>query len=176
MSSDERRRGTSEGADASEDRDGTEAGEVGEDTAPGRESTATAEVPRHAGAPIGRVTAYKVAIALGEQAWGDAKIMKREPLLADIAPQLVRSVGSISANVAEGYTRRSARERIRFYEYALGSAEEAGAWYCTARYALPAGTLVERTDRLTVIRRLLLVMIRNERAGNSWNSLRRKSN
>ncbi len=126
-------------------------------------------------APIERVTAYKLAIALGALAWADAAIMKHDPLLSDIARQLIRAVGSIAANVAEGYTRRSPRERIRFYEYALGSTEEAGAWYVTARFVLSPETFDDRTDRLTAIRRLLLTMIRNERAAEGWNSPRRKT-
>ncbi len=130
---------------------------------------------RRDGAPIERVTAYKLAIALGPLAWADAAIMKPEPLLSDIARQLIRAVGSIAANVAEGYTRRSPRDRIRFYEYALGSTEEAGAWYLTARFVLSPETFDDRTDRLTAIRRLLLTMIRNERAAEGWNSPRRKT-
>ena len=121
-------------------------------------------------AALERVTAYKLAVVGGEQAWADAGLMKGEPLLSDVAPQLVRAVGSIAANVAEGYARRSVRDRIRFYEYALGSVEEAGAWYLMARHSLEAEAFEERSARLTSIRRLLLVMIRNERSGKNWNS------
>src|ERR1035437_10479927 len=45
--------------------------------------------------------------------------------------QLTRAVGSISANIAEGYSRASVADRLRFYEYALGSTREAIAWYDT---------------------------------------------
>ena len=35
--------------------------------------------------------------------------------------QLTRSLGSVAANIAEGYSRASLAERQRFYGYALGS-------------------------------------------------------
>ena len=99
--------------------------------------------------------------------------MSSNSLLAQVGPQLVRAAGSIAANTAEGYARRSPRERIRFYEYALGSSEEAVSWYTVGRRVLSERDLEERFARLTSIRRLLLVMIRNERAGKGWNAPRR---
>ena len=122
---------------------------------------------------LDRVAAHTLAVEAGARAWEDAVIMKAEPLLADIAPQIVRAVGSIAANIAEGYARRSPRDRTRFYEYALGSVEEAEAWYGNARHTLPASALDDRHARLTSIRRLLLVMIRNERTRANWNSPKR---
>jgi four helix bundle protein len=122
---------------------------------------------------LDRVAAHTLAVEAGARAWDDAVVMKAEPLLADIAPQLVRAVGSIAANIAEGYARRSPRDRTRFYEYALGSVEETEAWYRNARHTLTAPSLDDRHARLTSIRRLLLVMIRNERTRTNWNSPKR---
>jgi four helix bundle protein len=122
---------------------------------------------------LDRVTAHTLALEAGDRAWDDAVIMKTESLLLDVARQLVRAVGSIAATVAEGYARRSPRDRIRYYEYALGSTDEAESWYLAGRHTLPAETLADRTARLTSIRRLLLVMIRNERSGKNWNSPKR---
>ncbi|MFL5560725.1 MAG: four helix bundle protein [Gemmatimonadaceae bacterium] len=118
---------------------------------------------------LARVSAYGLAVAVTEHAWDDASAMRKEPLLVEIAAQLLRSAGSIGANIAEGYSRRSARDRIRYYEYALGSAAETEAWYQSARRALPA-IFDERIARLTSVRRLLLTMIRNERSGTGWNA------
>jgi four helix bundle protein len=122
---------------------------------------------------LGRVTAYGLAVAAGELAWEDATAMKQEPLLAEIGPQLLRATGSIAANIAEGYARRSARDRIRYYEYALGSGAEAQSWYRTARRALSSRVYDERLACLTSIRRLLLAMIKNERSGSGWNAASR---
>ena len=121
------------------------------------------------GRALESVAAYRLAVEASDDGWEDATIMKAEPLLADAAPQLVRAIGSIAANIAEGYARRSARDRIRYYEYALGSVEESSTWYQVGRHSLAADTLSPRLKRLESMRRLLLVMISNERRGNEWN-------
>ncbi|HEX2779591.1 MAG TPA: four helix bundle protein [Gemmatimonadaceae bacterium] len=112
---------------------------------------------------LGRVQAYTIARRLGTLAWSDSEAMIRDARLGEVASQLVRAVGSIAANVAEGYARRSRPDRIRFYEYALGSAAEALSWYETARPSLAAEVFEAREKDLVSLRRLLLVMIRNER-------------
>lgn len=108
--------------------------------------------------------AYRLATLLSDLTWDDALEMKKEPLLLSHASQLLRSVGSIAANVAEGYGRRSPSDRIRYYEYALTSAEEARTWYRVSHRAMDADKVADRTQKLVSIRRLLLTMIRNERA------------
>src|SRR4051794_9257483 len=87
-------------------------------TAPAVGTTASKQVG------LARVSAYGLAVEVSEHAWNDAAAMRRDPLLVEIGAQLLRSAGSIGANIAEGYSRRSARDRIRFYEYALGSSAE----------------------------------------------------
>ena len=87
--------------------------------------------------------------------------------------QFADAAQSVSANIAEGYARKSPRDRIRYYEYALGSVEESRAWFHVARRAIPPQTLGSRVDQLTSIRRLLLTMIANERRSHNWNSPRR---
>jgi four helix bundle protein len=125
------------------------------------------------GNALQRVTAYALAAKVGDLVWEDAAAMKREPLLAEVAAQLVRAAGGIAASIAEGYARRSARDRIRYYEYALGSTNESESWYRTGRRLLLPDAYDDRVDCLTSIRRLLLVMIRNEQNGGGWNSGRR---
>ncbi len=135
----------------------------------GKRETTTDKRSSEAGAVDG-TQAYQLAVAAGDRAWDDATAMKKEPLLADVGAQLIRAAGSIAANVTEGYARRSPRDRIRYYEYALGSSEETRAWYALAARVLSAEDRDDRLARLTSIRRLLLVMIKNERAGKAWNS------
>jgi four helix bundle protein len=129
--------------------------------------------PDHAGRALDKVAAYRLASELTDSGWGDAIALQEHPILVGVAPQLVRALGSILANIAEGYARKSPRERIRFYEYALGSVEEAVSWLHVARRALSADTAKSRTEHLTSIRRLLLTMIASERRGNNWNSRRK---
>jgi four helix bundle protein len=77
--------------------------------------------------------------------------------------QLSRAIGSVAANIAEGYSRSSVVDRNRFYDYALGSAREAITWYDTLRFAL--GSLTDdRQATLISVRRLLLTTLRTSRA------------
>ena len=118
---------------------------------------------------LGRVTAHVLALEASDHAWDDARIMRREPLLRKIAEQLMKSASAIGAHIADGYGRRSPRDRIRFYEYALTENGEAETWYRNGRHVLPPDVVEERTARLTSIRRLLLTMIKRERGGGGWN-------
>jgi four helix bundle protein len=65
--------------------------------------------------------------------------------------------------MAEGYSRRSGRDRARVFEYALGSTREADVWYRAGRHVLSGDRLKKRIATLAEIRRLLLVMIPVER-------------
>src|SRR6478735_12520831 len=80
-----------------------------------------------------------------------------------LADQLYRSLGSISANIAEGYSRGTSKERAHFYEYALGSAREARDWYYKSEDVLPGPVISHRIMLLSEIVRMLLVMIPDQR-------------
>ena len=112
---------------------------------------------------LDRIAVYQLALEVNRLACQDALVMKREPLLFEHAAQLARAVASVAANIAEGYTRYSRRERLRFYGYALGSAEEARTWYLTSQPLIRLEGLPERIRLLVRIRQLLLAMLRNER-------------
>lgn len=45
-----------------------------------------------------------------------------------VGKQLVRSVDSISANIAEGFGRYHKKDKIKFYRYAFGSLKESQDW------------------------------------------------
>ena len=109
--------------------------------------------------PLERVTAYQLAVEMVDEVRGDVNAMRGDATLKEVASQLLRAAGSVSANIAEGYARSSARDRRKFYEYALGSAREVEAWYRTSGRA-PSASL---SAHLLSIRRLLLTMIRNAR-------------
>jgi four helix bundle protein len=109
--------------------------------------------------PLQRVAAYRLALEMIDEVRQDAQAMKRDVVMREVAGQLLRAAGSVSANIAEGYARVSVADRRRFYEYALGSAREVDAWYRAAAQQPRA----ETAARLLSIRRLLLTMIRNVR-------------
>ena len=109
--------------------------------------------------PVERVQAYRLGIEAMREARVDAGMIAGDPLFVGVAEQLIRAAGSISANIAEGYSRGTARDRKKFFEYALGSTRECMVWYQAS--TLPS--LTPRIARLTSIRRLLLTMIRTAR-------------
>jgi len=76
------------------------------------------------GDSVWQVRAYRLALFLADLAWYDAGRLMSDKRSLGIVDQLVRAVGSISANIEEGYSKATGRDRARFYEYALGSARE----------------------------------------------------
>jgi len=113
--------------------------------------------------PAWKVEAYRLGLFAGEAAWSDAAVLVRDPRGALVAGQLMRAAASVAAQIAEGYGRRSAKDRVRYYEYALGSVGETRAWYVTTRQAIGAEILSIRMANLLSLTRLLLTMIRRER-------------
>lgn len=109
-----------------------------------------------------KVEAYRLALFAGDLAWTDSTRLISDKRTISLADQLYRATGSISSDIAEGYSRSSPRDRARFYEYALGSARESRDWYYKGRYVLTEDTTEQRMDVLTRIIRLLLTMISQE--------------
>jgi four helix bundle protein len=113
--------------------------------------------------PLFRMRAYQLAADLLKEAWHDAKRLSAESVTERTAGQLYAAVNSITANLGEGYSRSSGKDRSRFFEYALGSVRESISWYQGARPVL--GDVVHsRLDNLEEIRRLLIATIPRERA------------
>ena len=81
-----------------------------------------------------------------------------------MSDQLYRAVGSICANIQEGYSRGTGKDRARFYEYALGSARESRGWYYRGRKILADIVVQHRLNLLNQIIRLLLTMIPQQRS------------
>lgn len=77
--------------------------------------------------------------------------------------QLYRALGSVSANLAEGYSRGPGKDLARFYEYSLGSARESRDWYYKGRHIMGEGVTQHRLQLLTGVIRLLLTMIPQQR-------------
>ena len=70
---------------------------------------------------------YRLAEDLSDRVWVDFDGWSVKAATT-MGYQLVRAADSIAANLAEGYGRRSTRDRQRFYLYARGSFEETKAW------------------------------------------------
>ena len=113
--------------------------------------------------PLWRMEVYRLAVFLADLAWRDVSRLIRDRRMVGVADQLYRAVGSIGANIAEGYSRRSGKDQARFYEYALGSAREARGWYRQGRHVLSESVSTHRIKLVTQVIRLLLTIIPAER-------------
>jgi four helix bundle protein len=121
-------------------------------------------VPKNiTGDVLWKMEVYRLGLFVADIGWHDVTVLMRDKRTQGLADQLYRSLGSISANVAEGYSRGTGRDRARFYEYALGSARESRDWYYKARHILSEDVMTYRLDLLTQIIRLLLAMIPQQR-------------
>ena len=136
---------------------------------PFREWERIAGAPR-TGDPLWSVQAFRIALYATECHTFDRRVNAQLAKAAALN-QLTRALGSIAANIAEGYSRSSIADRTRFYGYALGSAREAIAWYDTLRIEL-GGLVDQRQETLIQVRRLLLTTLRNARPDRAGAALR----
>lgn len=110
------------------------------------------------------VKAYRLSLFLADIAWRDVAKLAKTIGMRSLSDQLYRSAGSICANIEEGYSKASSKDRARFYEYSLGSARESRGWFYRARHVLGDDVANHRMDLLTEIIKLLLVMVPDQRA------------
>jgi four helix bundle protein len=115
------------------------------------------------GDSLWKMTAYRLALFATDVGWHDVTRLMQDRRTLGVADQLYRALGSINANLAEGYSRGSGKDRARFYEYALGSARESRDWYYTGRHVLTEAIVQHRLELLTRIIQLLLVTIPQQR-------------
>jgi len=100
---------------------------------------------------------------IGDIGWQDVTKLARDRRTLDLSGQLYEALGSVGANLAEGYSRGSGKDRARFYEYSLGSARESRDWYYKGRHILGDKVIEHRMQLLTEITQLLLAMIPDQR-------------
>jgi four helix bundle protein len=110
-----------------------------------------------------KMEAYRLALFAADLSWHDVTSLMQDRRTIATSDQLYRAVGSVSANIAEGYSRGTGRDRARFYEYALGSARESRDWYYKVRHILGETVTRHRLQLLTQIIRLLLAMVPQQR-------------
>jgi four helix bundle protein len=115
------------------------------------------------GDSLWKMEAYRLSLFAADIGWSDVSKLVRDYRTRGLADQLYRALGSVSANLAEGYSRGTGRDRARFYEYALGSARESRDWYFKARHVLVPEVVNHRMALLTSIIRLLLRTIPQQR-------------
>ncbi len=115
------------------------------------------------GGSLWKLEAYRLGLFISDVGWYDVTKLMRDKRTLSLSDQLYRSLGSISANLAEGYSRGTGRDRARFYEYALGSVRECRDWYYKSRHILSESVSWHRIRLLTQIIRLLITMVPQQR-------------
>jgi four helix bundle protein len=117
------------------------------------------------GDALWKAEAYRLALFAADLGWYDVTKLRKDRRTMALSDQLYRSLGSISANIAEGYSQGTGKNPARYYEYALGSARESRDWYYKGRHVLGQEITEHRLKFLTQIIRLLLTMIPQQRQG-----------
>ena len=107
---------------------------------------------------------YPKALFLFDLCWHDCEKLLRDTRGRRVANQLIDSVGSVSANMEEGYGRGLATKEFRqFLRYSVASAKEAKGWYFRGRHLLPAKVVEHRLQILSEIIALTLTEIKKQR-------------
>jgi four helix bundle protein len=112
--------------------------------------------------PVWKFYGYRKALFLHDLVWADCEHWQKERRGWAIVEQIVRSAGSISANVEEGFGRGFGRDNARFLKIALGSARETQGWYWRGRKLLPADVYQHRLALLDEIIALVVTEINRQ--------------
>ena len=58
-----------------------------------------------------KVEAYRLALLAADLGWRDASKLAGDKRTLDLSDQLYRAIGSIGANISEGYSRGTGKDR-----------------------------------------------------------------
>jgi four helix bundle protein len=115
--------------------------------------------------PVWKFAAYPKALFLFELAWYDCGRLMRDVRGKVVAAQLIRSTGSVNANIDEGFGRGGeAGDYVQFLRYALGSARETRGWYYKAHQLLPVEVIQHRMGLCDEVIALLVTAINRRKS------------
>ncbi len=105
---------------------------------------------------------YPKALFAYDLAWEDCGHLLKDPRGKAVSSQLIRSVGSISANIEEGFGRGYGKDYAYRLRIAMGEARESRGWYWKSRKLLPPEVLDHRLNLLTKIIAMLAPNIKKQ--------------
>lgn len=116
--------------------------------------------------PLWDFKVYPKALFIYDLAWEDCDYLLKDVRGKAVSSQLIRSVGSISANIEEGYGRGFGKDYAYRLRIALGEARESRGWYWKGRKLLPPEVLEHRLTLLNEIVSMLPANIKRQQNFN----------
>ncbi|MBI3160779.1 MAG: four helix bundle protein [Chloroflexi bacterium] len=115
--------------------------------------------------PLWKSRSYQLALYLFDLVWEDWTFLKSDLRGREMSAQIIRSAGSISANIEEGYGRGTVTaDHTRILRIALGEARETRGWYWRSRKLFPEEVLETRIELCDQIIALLVTTITASRS------------
>lgn len=112
--------------------------------------------------PVWKFYGYRKALFLYDLVWADCDHWQKDRKGQAIVEQIIRSAGSISANIEEGFGRGFGRDNARFLKIATGSARETQGWYWRGRKLLSPDVYQHRMALLDEIIALLVTEVNRQ--------------
>jgi len=98
---------------------------------------------------LGKLEVYKLSLKLSDKIWQIYMDLSND-LKYNIGSQVIRSIDSIGANIAEGYGRFHYKDSVKFYYNARGSLWESKHWI----HLLYKRSLIEKNEYDHIIKSL----------------------
>jgi len=109
--------------------------------------------------PLDNCPVHRKSMEFYDQMWVDTEVLLRDLRGREIAHQLVRSAGSICANIEKGYSRGSKKEFLYFLRVSRGSARETKGWYVRSKIIYKPELIQRRLNEIDELIALLVSMI-----------------
>lgn len=113
--------------------------------------------------PLWGLEVYQLGFFIADISWDETEALFKNPSTRSAADQIRRSLDGISANIAEGYSRSTGKDRARYFEYALGEAREARDRIYKVRRAMKSEVVLHRMKVLTQIIKILNSLVPTQR-------------
>lgn len=95
--------------------------------------------------PLWKSAYYRLSMYLYDLMWIDSEVINKDFRGREIVHQLVRSAGSVCANMEEAYRRGiGTADYVRIMRISLGELGETQGWYFRARHILGSELLEKR--------------------------------